>query len=130
MRNYLILKSTLLQRESFPTMCYTVNSSPMLVTKLVSKLIFVLSNYQTCTFPLRRHKDRTITWQLQLYLGESMYSFWKKKNMLEGAECAHVNNCSNQYHDIIECFKELRHLLCQNHWWFHWGTVDIQFLGC
>ena len=29
------------------------NTSPMLVTKSVFKLIFVLSNYQTCTFPLR-----------------------------------------------------------------------------
>ena len=40
-------KTTLLQRESFPTMFYTTNSSPMLVTKSVFKLIFVLSNYQT-----------------------------------------------------------------------------------
>ena len=34
-------------------MFYTINSSPMLVTKSVFKLIFVLSNYQTWTFPLR-----------------------------------------------------------------------------
>ena len=33
-------------------MFYTINSSPMLVTKSVFKLTFVLSNYQTCTFPL------------------------------------------------------------------------------
>ena len=33
-------------------MFYTINSYPILVTKSVFKLIFVLSNYQTCTFPL------------------------------------------------------------------------------
>ena len=38
-------------------MFYTINISPMLVTKSVFKWIFVLSNYQTCTFPfnLRNH---------------------------------------------------------------------------
>ena len=35
-------KTMLLQRESFPTMYYTTNSSPMLVTTSVFKLIFVL----------------------------------------------------------------------------------------
>ena len=50
MRNYLFL---FLQRESFPTMFDTINSSPMLVTKSVFDLIFVSSNYQTCTFPLK-----------------------------------------------------------------------------
>ena len=34
------------------TLVYTINSSPMVVTKSVSKLIFVLSNNQTCNFPL------------------------------------------------------------------------------
>ena len=34
-------------------MFYTTNSSPMLVTSSVFKLIFILSNYQTCTFPLK-----------------------------------------------------------------------------
>ena len=43
-------KTTLLQRELF----YTIDSSPMLVTKSVFKLIFLLSNYQTCTFPLSK----------------------------------------------------------------------------
>ena len=33
-------------------MSYTINISPMLVTKSVLKLIFVLSNHQICTFPL------------------------------------------------------------------------------
>ena len=48
----------LLQRELFPTMFYTINSFPMLFTKSVFKLIFVLSNYQTCTFPLsNQHFD-------------------------------------------------------------------------
>ena len=45
-------KSMLLQSEPFLTMFYTINSSVMLVTDSVFKLIFVLSNYQTCTFPL------------------------------------------------------------------------------
>ena len=40
-------KTMLLQRESFPTMFYTINSSPMLVTKSVFKLNFFWSNYQT-----------------------------------------------------------------------------------
>ena len=35
---------------------YLKNSSPMLVTKSVFKLILVLSNYQTCTFPLSTNK--------------------------------------------------------------------------
>ena len=39
-------KSTSLQREPFLTMFFTINSSPMLVTMSVFKLIFVLSNYQ------------------------------------------------------------------------------------
>ena len=42
----------LLQREPFLTMFYTINISAMLVTKSVFKLIFVMSNYQTFTFPL------------------------------------------------------------------------------
>ena len=50
-------KTTLLQRESSPTMFYTINSSPMLITKSVFKLIFVSSNYQTCTFPLSKKKS-------------------------------------------------------------------------
>ena len=41
----------LLQRELF--LKKFINSSPMLVTKSVFKLILVLTNYQTCTFPLR-----------------------------------------------------------------------------
>ena len=37
-------------------MLYSINSSPILVTKSVFKLIFVFSNYQTCTIPLRGTK--------------------------------------------------------------------------
>ena len=61
----------LLQRESFPTMFNTINSSPMLLTKSVFKWIFVLSNYQTCTFPL----------QSTLYLRNAILfeQVWKKK---------------------------------------------------
>ena len=57
-------KTKLLQRESFPTMCYTINSSPMLVTKSVFKVIFVLSNYQTCTFPLIKVHQEVFSWQV------------------------------------------------------------------
>ena len=39
-------------------MFYTINSSPMLDTKSVFKLIFVLSNYQTCTFPLIKFLEK------------------------------------------------------------------------
>ena len=35
------------------TMFYTINSSPMPATMSVYKLVLVLSNYQTCTFPLK-----------------------------------------------------------------------------
>ena len=42
----------LVRNYLFLTMFYTTNSSPLLVTKSVFKLIFVLGNYQTCTFPL------------------------------------------------------------------------------
>ena len=41
-------------------MFYTINSSPMLVTKSVFKLIFILSNYQTCTFPLKSKSEQTL----------------------------------------------------------------------
>ena len=49
----------------------TINSSPMLLTKSVFKWIFVLSNYQTCTFPL----------QSTLYLSNAILfeQVWKKK---------------------------------------------------
>ena len=56
--SYLFSKTTLLQRESFPTMFCTINSSPMkwmLVTTSVFKLMFVLSNYQTCNTPFSNH---------------------------------------------------------------------------
>ena len=57
-------KTTLPQRESFSTMFYTINCSPMHVTKSVFKLIFVLSNYQTCIFPLR---DRYVLWSKMIW---------------------------------------------------------------
>ena len=40
-------------RMPFITMFYTINCSPMLITKSVFKLIFVLSSSQTCNFPLK-----------------------------------------------------------------------------
>ena len=43
--------TTLLQRESLSTMFYTINSSSIPVTESVFKIIFILSNYQTCSFP-------------------------------------------------------------------------------
>ena len=45
LRYYFFLKNYN-QREPFLTMFYTVNSSPLLVTKLVFMLTIVLSNYQ------------------------------------------------------------------------------------
>ena len=45
-------KSLLLQRELFLTMFYTVNSSPLLITKQGFMLIIILSNYQQCPLPL------------------------------------------------------------------------------
>ena len=64
----------LLQREQFLTIFYTINSSPMLVSKSVFKLIFVSSNYQTCTFPLKEHVDldrscwslKTVCYKMQM----------------------------------------------------------------
>ena len=41
-------KTTSLQREPFLTMCYTINLSPLLVTKWGFMLIIILSNYQKC----------------------------------------------------------------------------------
>ena len=45
-------------------MFYTINSSPMLVTKSVFKLIFVLSNYQMCIFPLKQLGSKGTPWRL------------------------------------------------------------------
>ena len=39
-------KTKLLQREPFLTMFYTINLSPLLVTKKGFKLIIIYSNYQ------------------------------------------------------------------------------------
>ena len=57
----LFTKSMLLQSESFPTVFYTVNSSPVLATESVFKLIFVMSIYQTCTFSLKKGRNNTTT---------------------------------------------------------------------
>ena len=77
-------KTMLLQREPFRTMFYTINSSLMLVTKSVFKLIFVLSNYQMCNFPLKKHADNIIDsclyiscfWNVDILL---FYFFYKLK---------------------------------------------------
>ena len=53
-RNYLFFKNYVTSEEAFPTMFYTINSSPMLVTKSVFKLIFVLRNYQNVYLPFNR----------------------------------------------------------------------------
>ena len=51
-RNYLFLKNYVTSEGVIShDVLYDINSYPMLVTKSVFKLIFVLSNYQTCTFP-------------------------------------------------------------------------------
>ena len=52
-------------------MFYTTNSSQMLVTKSVFKLIFVLSKYQTSTFPLKeryRIGKKQKSWRSQIYI--------------------------------------------------------------
>ena len=75
MRSYLFLKTTFLQRESFPTMFYTINSSPKLVTKWVFELTFVLSNYQECTFPLTKGQLHQNSYWLRLpKCTKAMYS--------------------------------------------------------
>ena len=47
-------KTTLLQREPFLTMFYTIKLSPLLITKYVFMLIIILSYYQKCPLPLRK----------------------------------------------------------------------------
>ena len=46
------LQTMALQREPFLTMFYTINLSPLLVTKKGLMLIIILSNYQQCPLPL------------------------------------------------------------------------------
>ena len=53
--------------EPFLTMFYTINSSQMLVTKSVFKLMFVSSNYQTCTFPLNNLTEEVGCGGLYIY---------------------------------------------------------------
>ena len=45
--------TTSLQREPFLTMFYTINLSPLLVSKLVLMLRNILNNYQKCPVPLK-----------------------------------------------------------------------------
>ena len=45
-------KTTSLQSEPFLTMFYTINLSPLLVTKKGFMIIIILSNYQQCPLPL------------------------------------------------------------------------------
>ena len=52
-------KTTPLQRELFLTMFYTMNLSPLLVTKQGFVLIIILSIYQQCPLPLM------IVWNLR-----------------------------------------------------------------
>ena len=51
-------KTTSLQREPFLTMFYTINLSPILVTKKGFMLIIILSIYQQCPLPLNRGQFR------------------------------------------------------------------------
>ena len=59
-KNYFFLKNktTLLQREPFITMFYTIiiNLSPLLVTNKGVMLINILSNYQIVSIPLTQRK--------------------------------------------------------------------------
>ena len=77
MRNYIFFsKTTVVQRESFPKIFYTINISPMLVTMSGFKLIFVLSNYQTCTFPLSEVCGSTILCKYLLSSVGSEKNWW------------------------------------------------------
>ena len=49
-------KTMLLQREPFLTVFYTINSSPLLVTKEGFMIIIILSNYQYCPVPLKHNR--------------------------------------------------------------------------
>ena len=53
MRNYLFLKSMLLQREPFLTLFILSTTLQCSLPSPFCKLIFVLSNHQTSTFPLK-----------------------------------------------------------------------------
>ena len=85
MRNYLYFKIYFTSEGAVFTMFYTINSSPMLVTKSVYKLIFVLCNYQTCTFHLisRNESHRFL---------EIVFSSLKKNISLPGNNCPFPQN--------------------------------------
>ena len=74
-------KTGLLQRESFPT---------MLVTKSVFKLIFVMSNYQTCTFPLSRKLCLTSC------LGNTKWEYWAQFHRAAFKHYANQNKVTSQ----------------------------------
>ena len=63
MENYFFLKTMALQREPFPTMFYTINLSPLLITKKGFMPIIILSNYQVstafniCDYDLQKNSD-------------------------------------------------------------------------
>ena len=75
--NHLFLKKTmLLQRESFPTMFYINNSSPMLVTKSVFKLIlFCFEKLPNVYLPFKRSLHVYILEKL-LYLIKCLFIFY------------------------------------------------------
>ena len=54
-------KTIALQREPFLTMFYTINLSPLLVTKKGFMSIIILSNYQQCPLPLIGNSTRMFT---------------------------------------------------------------------
>ena len=54
-------KTTLLQREPFLTLFYTINSYPFLTTKSVFKLTIILSNYQKCPAVPLKNKNTLLT---------------------------------------------------------------------
>ena len=104
----------LLQRKLFLTKFYTINSSPMLVTKSVFKITFVLSNYQTCTFPLKgmgyifsrkpiyiklaQFEDNDDRKFLLTYYFLGCCSFW------ETSKTSHENNfCLGETKTILAC---------------------------
>ena len=75
-------ETTLLQRELFLTMFYTINLSPLLVTKWGFMLIIILRNYQKCPLPLNMHLYPFLTLWYQWWVYMTRESFcWQHFNL-------------------------------------------------
>ena len=70
-----------LQKEPFLTMFYTINLSPLLVTKKGFMLNIILSNYQKCPLPLKAADMFGYCHKPVLPLGVSKHSAWNSKSV-------------------------------------------------